>query len=120
MYEQLCEVTNYGDFSNELPPKESVHVKGRLKSHINFWISIGAPSFILSVISEYLTNNQSALAHSTFVHTAIDELLQSGCILEVSKSPSVVNPLSVSVQRSGKKRLILDLRHVNQSAKNKR
>ena len=25
--------------------------------------------------------------------------------------PDIVNPLSVSVQRSGKKRLILDLRH---------
>ena len=29
--------------------------------------------------------------------------------------PHVVNPLSVSIQSSGKKRLILDLRHVNQS-----
>ena len=28
-------------------------------------------------------------------------------------APDVVNPLSVSVQSSGKKRLILDLRHVN-------
>lgn len=27
--------------------------------------------------------------------------------------PAIVNPLSVSVQSSGKKRLILDLRHVN-------
>ena len=29
--------------------------------------------------------------------------------------PFVANPLSVSVQPSGKKRLILDLRHVNKS-----
>ena len=28
-------------------------------------------------------------------------------------SPDIVNPLSVSVQSSGKKRLILDLRHIN-------
>ena len=27
--------------------------------------------------------------------------------------PAIVNPLSVSIQSSGKKRLILDLRHVN-------
>ena len=28
--------------------------------------------------------------------------------------PAVINPLSVSIQKSGKKRLILELRHVNQ------
>ena len=34
-------------------------------------------------------------------------------IEEVFSSPDIVNPLSVSVQSSGKKRLILDLRHTN-------
>ena len=29
------------------------------------------------------------------------------------KSPGIINPLSVSIQKSGKKRLILDLRHIN-------
>jgi len=33
----------------------------------------------------------------------------------VNEQPFVVNPLSVSVQPYGKKRLILDLRHVNKS-----
>ena len=36
------------------------------------------------------------------------------CITEVFVPPAVVNPLSLSIQNSGKKRLILDLRHVNQ------
>ena len=35
-------------------------------------------------------------------------------IAEVFTPPAVLNPLSVSIQKSGKKRLILDLRHVNQ------
>ena len=34
-------------------------------------------------------------------------------LVQVSSPPHVVNPLSVSVQSCGKKRLILDLRHVN-------
>ena len=34
-------------------------------------------------------------------------------IEEVFPSPDIVNPLSVSVQSSGNKRLILDLRHIN-------
>ena len=33
----------------------------------------------------------------------------------LNEQPFVVNPLSVSVQPCGKKRLILDLRHVNKS-----
>ena len=37
----------------------------------------------------------------------------SGSVVQVSSPPHVVNPLSVSVQSGGKKRLILDLRHVN-------
>ena len=32
---------------------------------------------------------------------------------EIFSPPDIVNPLSVSVQSSGKKRLILDLRHIN-------
>ena len=34
-------------------------------------------------------------------------------VVEVQAPPYVVNPLSVSVQPNGKKRLILDLRYVN-------
>ena len=45
---------------------------------------------------------------------AISELIQSGRVIRTEKQPHVVNPLSVSVQPSGKLRLILDLRHVNQ------
>ena len=40
-------------------------------------------------------------------------LCQSGRIIRCVVPPYVVNPLSVSVQANGKKRLILDLRYVN-------
>jgi len=41
-------------------------------------------------------------------------LLDAGCIVEQSSRPFCVNPLSVSVNKNGKERLILDLRHFNQ------
>lgn len=104
-----------------------VLVKGRLRSHVQFWETIRAPKFILNTISRgyiipFLTtpprarfnNNKSALSHSDFVVSAITELISSGCIVECSCSLStVINPLSVAVQSSGKKRLILDLRYPN-------
>ena len=43
----------------------------------------------------------------------ITELLKVGSVVECPFPPVVVNPLSVSIQPNGKKRLILDLRHVN-------
>ena len=41
------------------------------------------------------------------------ELLQDHRVEELDVVPDVVNPLSVSVQACSKKRLILDLRHIN-------
>lgn len=103
-------------------------VKGKLKENVNFWEhTIQANEFILNVIKEgykipflsppepvKLKNNASALQHVKFVKSAISELLDSGCIVEQSSRPFCVNPLSVSVNKNGKERLILDLRHVNQ------
>ena len=101
-------------------------VKGRLKKHIQFWKDIGTNNFILDVIqngykipffttppSVCLYNNQSAMKESEFVVEAINDLVIKGLVVECTDKPFVVNPLTVSVQNSGKKRLILDLRHVN-------
>lgn len=44
--------------------------------------------------------------HADFVLEAIQELLLSGLVVQVSSPPHVVNPLSVSIQSCGKKRLI--------------
>ena len=46
--------------------------------------------------------------------TAINDLIINGCVIEVFEAPVIINPLSVSIKKSGKKRLTLDLRHVNQ------
>ena len=61
----------------------TIVVAGRLKSHIQFWPSIGVSQFILDVIEHayripvyftlpvsFSSNNKSALAHSDFVNEA--------------------------------------------------
>ena len=102
-------------------------VKGRLRGALAFWNDIHAPQFILDVI-DYgyklpllqipppftAKINSSALEQPAFVESAINVLIINGCVTEVFEAPVIINPLSVSVQKSGKKRLILDLRHVNQ------
>jgi hypothetical protein len=105
---------------------QNISVKGRLKSHALFWNDIGCNKTIKDVIlngydipfihtpeSVHLKNNKSALDNMPFVFEAVTELVMSGRVIEVPYKPLVVNPLTVSINRLGKKRLILDLRHVN-------
>ncbi|XP_062597476.1 uncharacterized protein LOC134258894, partial [Saccostrea cucullata] len=47
------------------------------------------------------------------VQRAVSELLEYGCVRRVPFKPIVVNPLSVAINSSGKKRLILDLSVLN-------
>ena len=68
----------------------------------------------------FLRNDRSSLTHPAFVEGAISELLQPHCVAELSSPPYVVNSLSVSVQPNGKKRLMLNLRHVNQYVQKRR
>lgn len=106
------------NFSHESPAD-------RLKKHLDFWKDIGAPSTVISIFSQgfflpffespppmIFKNNLSSLSNRDFVEQEIFDLLSKNCIAEVTQ-PFISNPLSVSVQASGKKRLILDLRHVN-------
>ena len=58
-------------------------------------------------------NNASTSSHSNFVTNAISDLIESGCVTLCNQQPFIVNPLSVSVHKTGKRRLILDLRNVN-------
>ena len=59
-------------------------------------------------------NSSSAFEHSAFVGSAISDLIRQGCVTEVFEKHIIIKPLSVSIQKFGKERLILDLRHVNQ------
>ena len=114
---------SYADY---LEGCDSVIIKGRLRVNVSFRETISTSQFILSVIREgykipfyytptsvHLQNNNSTLSYSDFVVSAITELLKVGSVVECPFPPVVINPLSVSVQSNGKKRLILDLRHVN-------
>lgn len=107
---------------------KNVNVKGRLSKHADFWKNVLNVSDTDSNIifsgyivpffqfpdSKFCNNNQSAICHSEFVSSSIEELLKNGVILQVNDVPHVVDPLTVSVNAKGKERLILDLRHVNQ------
>jgi hypothetical protein len=101
-------------------------VKGRLRAHVQFWKDIGASQFVVDTISRgyiipLLTtppqmcfrNNRSAFENRVFVDSAVRDLFIAGAIAQCSSPPTVVNPLSVAIQSSGKKRLILDLRYPN-------
>ena len=120
--DDLLNAYEYQDCSSS----KKISVKGRLKNHLQFWRDIGANSYILSVIEHgynipfittppgaYLNNNKSARENSEFVVEAITELLRTKAVVEVDKPPLVVNPLTVAINAKGKKRLVLDLRHVN-------
>lgn len=106
--------------------QKNILVRGRLKKNLSFWRNIGTCSFILDIIENgykiplislpsrtFCKNNRSALLEAEFVSGAIQELLDRALIEKCSNPPFIVNPLTVSVQSSGKKRLILDLRVVN-------
>ena len=58
-------------------------------------------------------NNNSALKHLDFVESSIVELWNNRSIVERKFVPHVVSPLSVAINKQGKKRLILDLSKVN-------
>ena len=62
--------------------------------------------------SAHFNNNKYAITHSDFVSEAIQDLLKTNRIIEVNDL-HVINPFAVTVQNSGKKRLVLDLRYVN-------
>ena len=78
-------------------------MKGGLRVNVQFWESIGASLFVLSVIREgykipfyytptsvFLPNNKSALHNADFVLGAITELLRVGSVVQCPCPPVVV------------------------------
>ena len=59
-------------------------------------------------------NHQSACKNSLFIQESLSELCTTGCAVEVSARPIIFSPLSVVENSSGKKRLVINLRHLNQ------
>ena len=112
-------------FSN--PELDSGHVKGRLRKRVAVWEQLGANEFVLDTIKNgyklpflhipresYKINNKTATENPDFVSDTINNLIDSGSVVEVPFKPTIVNPLSVAFNSSGKPRLILDLRLVNE------
>ena len=103
-------------------------VQGRLKQHEDFWLHELEPSsFVAGIISEgyrlpflrlpdplFQLNHRSAMENALFVSNAIDELVAGRCVVVSSSCPVVCSPLSVVANASGKLRLVLDLRYINQ------
>ena len=114
-------------YVENLEINSGTRVKGRLRTHISFWESIGANRWVLQIICEgyclpfvdmpkqvSLPNHKSAFREASFVSNEIDKLLKSGALVEVkARDLQVCNPLGVVCNNSRKPRLILDLRYVN-------
>ena len=115
--------------SNELWRKnnQSDSPVGRLKSAKSAWETAGANDYIMRVVTEGYTlpfrelppvkrmqNNKSARENMGFVKEEVCKLLEKGCVKEVTEVPFVTNPLTVAFNRTGKPRLVLDCRHINQ------
>ena len=112
----------------QLEGKQITWVKGRLRENIAIWQDVlKAPTPVLDWISKgYVlpliteppayrqANQQSALEYKEFVTEAITDLLNNGCVQRVSTAPHVCSPLSVVHNAEGKKRLVVNLRYVNQ------
>ena len=101
-----------------LPVKasEPVSVQGRLRKHSSFWFhDLEAPSFVRNIVLHgyhipfialpwpiFKCNHQPALGHSEFVSSAIDDLVDTSCMISTDSCPTVCSPLSVIQNAKGK------------------
>ena len=97
-----------------------------MSKNIEFWREIGASPWVLKVLEEgyaipflemppkvSFKNNKSSLNHPDFVSSEVLNLLDLGCVKEISRNDAhVISPLSV-VDNGSKLRLILDLSYLN-------
>ena len=99
---------------------------GRLKACIHVWKQVSENAHVVDIIENgyklplknvpieiELDNNKSAQNENEFVSKEIESLLSKGCISKVNTKPTVVNPLTVAYGKAGKRRLVLDCRHIN-------
>ena len=115
-------------FDHENSKKSNISLKENLKRNIAYWQNIlMANESVLHIIKNGykipffetpekadLPNNKFSLKNEKFELESISEMLKIGSIKEVKAPPKVINPLSVSENSAGKKRLILDLRYINE------
>ena len=69
---------------------------------------------LVSQPTTFMSKNQlSAVQDTEFVDECIDQLLNSACIKELREAPYICSPFSVVESVSGKKGLVINLRHLN-------
>ncbi|TKR63096.1 hypothetical protein L596_026971 [Steinernema carpocapsae] len=105
-------------------------VVGTLSKCVDFWVELGSPEWILSVVrlgyalpirsgvvvpQFHKGNALSSQQHADFVGAEIQSLVATGAVSPTAVQPHVVSPLSVVENlNSGKLRLIVDLSWLNQ------
>ena len=109
------------------PVVQQMSVKGKLFKSIQHWQSLGSPDFILSVVRNghktHLFPRRRLAVSLTMPRSLKKKILLlrlswNSCVTIVSRKsgispPDIINPLAVSLQANGKKRLILVLTHIN-------
>ena len=107
-------------------------VQGRLKQKLSFWKNIlHAPPPILDWVEcgyclplkflppPYAQNNHnSTREYGDFVTEAVSNLVANRCARQVNKQPYLCNPLLVVKNSTGKLRLVLNLKYLNQFLEN--
>ena len=92
-------------------------IRGHLRKFLHVWRSIGASSFVLSVIESsyklpfvsiplryFFSNHKSAVDNRAFVCEAIELLLLAGSAVEVKRDQvHVCSPLGVVPKKKGKR-----------------
>ena len=107
-----------------------VTVQGRLREHSKIWLSdLKASEFVKQIaqfgyhipflaspapVFRFNHHSGHALQNEEFVSSVVVELVKGNCVVPCSECPLVCNPLSVVQNDSGKRRLVVDLRYVNQ------
>ena len=106
---------------------DGMAVKGRLRHHIHFWVEeLHATQWIIDMIRDgYMLPfyveppayrrgiKNTAYASSVFVHNAVVDLVKGGFVEVVAEQPYICSPVSVVENSAGKKRLVVNLRHIN-------
>ena len=121
---QLPRCTNsYEEYINT--ENLDISVVGRLSAGVDHMRTLGASQYYLSIAkfgyalplyrdvpAYFQRNNKSAREDMDYVRSAVDALLATGAVVELEQPPIVSNPLTVA-NKAGKKRLVLDLRYIN-------
>ena len=130
MPEEVCEVESECLLDNGQDAQSfgGASVQGMLKAHSEFWVTeLDPSSFVKDIVLHgyrlplltvpdpiFRLNHVSVLSEADFISAEIERLLEAACIAEADSCPKVCSPLLVVCNARGKKRLVLDLRGVNQ------